>query len=327
MKNVLVLGGSGFVGAHLCEKLARAGWSVTVPTRRRIHARAVQHLPGLTVLELDVHDEAALTAAVAGHKAVVNCVAILHGTAEAFDKVHVALLQKLARACAAAGVQQLVHISALGVNAGQPDAAPSLYLRSKGRGEQALALAQRSGVDVSFLRPSVIFGQGDKFLNLFANLQKIAPFMPLAGAQARFQPVWVQDVAQAVVRCLALPPTRADAPRVVEACGPQVWTLRQLVHMAACLAGVNHGRGRAVIGLPAWAGTLQAWVMEHLPGPTLMSRDNLASMQVDNVATPGVPGLSSLGMTAAALEPIARDYLTQGQATHGLLGVRQHSHR
>ena len=322
----MVLGGSGFVGAHICEKLVRLGWSVTVPTRRRNNARNVMHLPGLTVLEFDVHDEPALTNALAGHDAVINCVAILQGTQAEFERTHVDLPHKLVRACAANGVKQLVHISALGVKTSDPDAAPSLYLRSKGRGEQAIAAACRNGVQVAILRPSVIFGHGDKFLNLFARLQEVAPFMPLAGADARFQPVWVEDVAAAALKCLALHPSKDQQPQVFEACGPEIFTLRQLVQTAARLAGINEGRGRAVIGLPHWAATLQAWVMEHLPGPTLMSRDNLASMQVDNVATPGMPGLEKLGIHAAALEGVAREYLNEGQSTYGLLGVRKHPH-
>jgi NADH dehydrogenase len=326
MKNMMVLGGSGFVGAHICEKLVREGWSVTVPTRRRNNARNVMHLPGLTVLELNVHDEAALTAALSGHDAVINCIAILHGTQAEFERTHVDLPQKLVRASAANGVKQLVHLSALGVNASQPGAAPSLYLRSKGQGEQALAHACTHGTQVAILRPSVIFGHGDKFLNLFARLQKVAPFMPLAGAQARFQPVWVEDVAAASVQCLALHRNHSRQPQVFEACGPEVFTLRQLVQIAARLAGVNEGRGRPVIGLPHWAATLQALVMEHLPGPTLMSRDNLASMQVDNVATPGMPGLDALGIRAAALEGVAQVYLNEGRATQGLLGIRKHPH-
>ena len=141
MKNIFVLGGTGFVGTHLCEKLVREGWNVTVPTRRRATARHVQPLPLVTVLELDVHDEVALTRAMAGHDAVVNLVAILHGTPAAFNAAHVALPQKIARACIATGVKQLVHVSALGANARHADAAPSHYLRTKGQGEAALVLA------------------------------------------------------------------------------------------------------------------------------------------------------------------------------------------
>jgi NADH dehydrogenase len=326
MKNILVLGGSGFIGAHVCEKLVRLGLNVTVPTRRRNNARNVMHLPSLTVLELDVHDELALSNAVAGHDAVVNLVAVLHGNQARFERVHVALVQKIVNACLIRGVKQLVHISALGVNGNNPDAAPSMYLRSKGRGEKALELAVQAGLDVTVLRPSVVFGQGDKFLNLFASLQKIFPVMPLAGASARFQPVWVEDVASAVVSSLGKSVIMSELLRVFEACGPEVFTLQQLVELSAKLAGVNEGRGRPVIALPDWAGNAQAAFMEHLPGEPVMSRDNMASMKVPNIATPGMPGLAQLGIAPSALQPIAQDYLTQGQATHGLLGVRKHAH-
>lgn len=318
MASILVLGGTGFVGAHVCEQLVRAGWQVTVATRKRQHAQRVQMLPGLTVLEVNVHDAAALARAVQGHQAVVNLIAVLHGNAARFDAVHVQLPRSLAQACSSAGVQQLVHVSALGANSAQPDAAPSLYLRSKSQGEAALQQAAASAPwRLTLLRPSVIFGAEDKFLNMFASLQKLFPLMPLAGADARFQPVWVQDVAQAVVRSL-----QSGTPTVVEACGPDVFTLRQLVQQAGQWAGVNEGRGRSVIALPQWMGSLQALAMECLPGEPLMSRDNLASMRVDNVATGQVPGLQALGITPAALPPIAQDYLRRHSADYGLLGVR-----
>ena len=313
MKNVFVLGGSGFVGVHVCEKLVRQGWHVTVPTRRRANARNVEPLPLVTVLELDVHDEAALTQAMVGHDAVVNLVAVLHGSPAAFQKVHVALPQKIARACMATGVKQLVHVSALGVNGQQPDSAPSHYLRSKGQGEAALVQAAGVGVNAAFtltiLRPSVIFGAEDQFLNLFAKLQKVFPVMPLAGAHALFQPVWVQDVALALVRSLERPTTAGRTPCVVEVCGPDIFTLKQLVQLSAQLAGVNSGRGRPVITLPLWMGRMQALMLELAPGPTLMSRDNLDSMRMDNVATGLLPGLESLGINAAALKPVAAAYL------------------
>ena len=309
MRKIFVLGGTGFVGAHVCEKLVRQGWQVTVPTRRLHHAKRVQHLPQLTTQELDVHNEAALTQALAGHDAAVNLVAILHGSQAAFERVHVALPQKLARACQAAGVRQVVHISALGVNGRTPDAAPSHYLRSKGRGEQALA---RAGLNLTILRPSVIFGAEDQFLNLFAKLQKIFPVMPLAGAHARFQPVWVEDVADAVVRVLQLPPARGSQPRVYEVCGPRIYTLRELVQLAARLSSAQ-GRTRPVIPLPAWLGRFQALLMECAPGQPLMSRDNLDSMAVANVATGTLPDLHRMGLAATALEPVARGYLARHQ--------------
>lgn len=313
MKNILVLGGTGFVGATVCEHLARHGWAITLATRRRSNARHLQHLPTLTVVEVDVHDEAALGQVVAGHTAVVNLIAILHGSPAAFEHVHVELPQKLARACQAYSVHQCVHISALGVQDQQPNAAPSHYLRSKGRGEAALrAAAAVSGMDLTVLRPSVIFGANDQFLNLFARLQRVFPLMPLACAQARFQPVWVVDVARAVVRSLALP-IRPDAVgypvRTLEVCGPDVFTLKELVQLSARLAGVRGGRGRPVIALPMWMGRIQALVTEWAPGGPLMSRDNLDSMQVDNVATPGGPGLDMLGIEPSSVPAIAALYL------------------
>lgn len=316
MKKVLVLGGSGFVGTQVCAQLAAQGWQVTVPSRNRSNAQHLQALPRLTLLQTDVHDEAALASAVMGQDAVVNLVAILHGTQAAFNEVHVKLPQKLARTCLAARVRQLVHVSALGVDARQPLRAPSMYLRSKGQGEAALMQAAGSGVGAAFaltiLRPSVIFGAGDKFLNVFAQLQKVLPLMPLAGANARFQPVWVQDVAGAVLRSLEL--GSVGEPKVFELCGPEVFTLRELVQLAARLSGVRGGRGRPVLALPHWLGYLQARLMELAPGEPLMSRDNLDSMQIDNVAGGTVPGLSELGIAAASLAPIAAAYLGRQQA-------------
>ncbi|OYT93081.1 MAG: NAD-dependent dehydratase [Burkholderiales bacterium PBB3] len=329
MKNILVLGGTGFVGAHVCEKLVRQGFNVTVPTRRRSNAQHIQHLPSLTVMEMSVHDAAALSRAVAGHDAVVNLVAILHGAAAAFEQVHVALPKSLARACAAHAVRRVVHISALGADDVRPDDAPSEYLRSKGRGEAALLHPADSSysLDVTVLRPSVIFGAEDKFMNLFAKLQAVLPIMPLAGAQARFQPVWVEDVADAVAHCLVRPVAVHAAqalplPRIVEAFGPEVFTLKELVRLSARLAGTNEGQGRPVWALPGALGRLQAWLMECAPGEPLMSRDNLNSMSIDNVASGKLAGLAALGITASALEPIAAVYLRSRQATAGLLGVR-----
>ena len=316
MKNILVLGGTGFVGTPVCEMLLQQGWQVTVPSRLRASAELLQkNLPEIHVLEFDVHDEMALTQALTGQQAVVNLVAILHGTVDAFEKVHVDLPQKLARACSATGVRQMVHVSALGADAIRPQSAPSMYLRSKGQGEavllQAAALEQPSRFDLTILRPSVVFGVKDKFLNVFAQLQKVLPVMPLAGATTRFQPVWVQDVASAVVRCLERTEIAGapNEPLVLELCGPDVFTLRQLVQLSARLSGVRGGRGRPVLALPRWLGRLQATLMELAPGEPLMSRDNLDSMKIDNVASANVPGLSYLGIEAASLVPIASAYL------------------
>ena len=306
MKKILVLGGTGFVGQHLCEKLARQQWRITVPTRRAGNAQPLLLLPLLDVVSADVHDERALRQLVAGHDAVVNLVAVLHGDAAAFERVHVELPAKLARACMGAGVRRLVHVSAVGADALRPESAPSLYLRSKGGGEAALQRAAAQGLQLSVLRPSVIYGAGDKFLNLFARLQRIFPLVPLAAASARFQPVWVEDVAQAIVHCLRDP---ATIGKTCELCGPGVFTLKELVQLAGRVSGINRGRGRPVVPLPRLLGRMQAWLMELAPGQPLMSRDNLDSMRVDSVAGGRLPGLQALGIAPAALGAIAPTYL------------------
>jgi len=297
--HVLVLGGSGFVGRHVCEQLVRAGYRVTVPTRRARHAACVQTLPGLTVAETRSLDEATLAQLVAGHGAVINLIAVLHGSEKRFEQMHVQLPQRIAAAMRQAGVARLVHVSALGAD----PQGPSMYQRSKARGE---AVLQAAGLDLTVLRPSVIFGAEDKFLNLFADLQQFVPFMPLAGSGTRFQPVWVNDVAAAIVRCLQ---NRRSIGQTYEATGPETFTLGELVRRSGQWAGVNSGQGRPVIPLPRWVGWLQALGMEMLPGEPLMSRDNLASMKVDNVASGQWPGLQALGISPASLSGIAPTYL------------------
>jgi NADH dehydrogenase len=314
MKKILILGGTGFVGRHVCEDLARLHWQVTLPTRHAKNAMALQSLPLVHVVEVNVHDEAALTRLVAGHDAVVNLIAILHGDEAAFERAHVELPAKLARACQAAGVKRLVQVSALGAHAKSPQAPPSRYLRSKSRGE---AVLQQAGLDLTVLRPSVIFGAGDQFTNMFANLQRVLPFIPLAGAHTRFQPVWVQDVAQAIVRCLQ---DRRSIGQTFELCGPDTLSLQAIVQLCGRLAGVRQGAGVPVIPMPLWVGRLQAGLMELMPGQPLMSRDNVASLQVDNVASGKRPGLSALGLTPSSLAGIAPGYLghdsAQGVPTH-----------
>jgi uncharacterized protein YbjT (DUF2867 family) len=301
MKKVLILGGTGFLGRHLCELLVRSDWQITVPTQRMRNASAIQMLPTVTVLETDVHNEGSLRALTRDHDAVVNLVAVLQGSEASFARTHVELPDNLARACVAANKPRLIHISALGADARNPDALPSMYLRSKSRGEQVL---RAEPLALTVLRPSVMFGEGDRFLNVFANLQKIAPVVPLAGAHAHFQPVWVQDVATAIVRCLEN--EHGTAGQTYEACGPDIFTLKQLVQLAAQYSG---GHVRPVLSLPHGLARLQARLMELMPGEPLLSRDNLNSMKVDNIATGNFPGLDALGIQPAALAAIAPLYL------------------
>ncbi len=298
--NILVLGGSGFVGRSLCEKLVElsggGGGRIVVPSRRPHRAASIRFLPTVEVVRSDVHVDRDLARMLRGVDTVINLVAILHGSPEAFKQVHVDLPQRLSKACQQAGVKRLVHVSALGV---QPDA-PSNYLRSKTAGE---AVLHASGLDVTLLRPSVIFGEHDRFINLFAQLQAVFPVMPLAGSQAQFQPVWVEDVASAITACLLDPSTIGQT---IECAGPQVFTLGELVQ----LAGKWAGHARPVLPLPMFMGQLQALAMELLPGEPLMSRDNLASMKTPNVASGKLPDLARLGIQATAIEQVMPEVLT-----------------
>ena len=309
MKKVLVLGGTGFVGRHVCEQLNRLGIRATVPTRRAVNAKQVQTLPMVDVLEANIHDAAALDRLVTGHDAVVNLVAILHGSPRQFDAVHVQLPKLLAQAMAKQGVKRLVHVSALGASV---DAA-SHYQRSKAQGE---AVLQAAGLDLTLLRPSVIFGAEDRFLNLFAKMQAVMPVVPLAGAGTRFQPIWVGNVAEAVVNSLQQAHTLGQT---YECVGPDVFTLADLVR----LSGTLSGNPRPVFGLPRAIAYFQALFLQSLPGEPLMSTDNLRSMEVDNVATGTLPTQAELGIVAQALPAEAARYLDLSGQADPLLAKRQ----
>ena len=305
---IIILGGTGFIGSHICEKLIRAGHEVTVPTRHLKNAREIQTLPGLQPVLCNVHDAAQLVQAVAGHEVLINLVAILHGSEAEFERVHVALPKSIVAACKAGGVKRIVQLSSLGAALD----APSQYLRSKGRGEQVFS---ESDLDVCILRPSVVFGEGDKLLNVFAQLQTAFPFVPLAGSEAQFQPVWVEDVAQAAVTLAVHQNYRIDSasrskyagkvPKTFEIAGDKVMSLRQLFE----LAGASVGASRPIFHLPDSLARIQAWAMEKMPGPTLMSRDNLDSMASPNIASGSLPGLRELGIEPAGIEAIAPTYL------------------
>lgn len=299
MSKILILGATGFIGHSVCEKLVDrsggAGGRIRVATRRAMRARHLQLLPTVEIAVGSVHDDATLARMLRDTEVVINLVAILHGSEADFERVHVRLPERLAAACKVAGVRRVIHVSALGATAD----APSHYLRSKARGEAALGDA---GLDLTLLRPSVVFGERDRFFNLFATLQRVFPVMPLAGADARFQPVWVEDVALAIVRALDDPTTIGMA---IECCGPRVFTLRELVQ----LAGVWSESARPVVALPGVLGRLQATTMEWLPGTPLMSRDNLDSMKVASVASGIAPGLERLGIAPTPLESIVPRYL------------------
>jgi len=288
--NVLVVGGSGFIGRHLVAELARRSINVTVPSRRRERAKHLILLPTVEVVEADVNAPGVLERLARGCQAVINLVGILHGR---FRDAHVELPLKIVSACRAAGVKRVLHISALGASAG----APSGYLRTKAIGEQALLDAD--DLDVTTFRPSVVFGPEDRFLNLFAMLARFLPALVLACPRARFQPVYVGDVARVMATALG---ERSSHGKSYELCGPGKYSLEELVELA-CAAS---GRRRPVIGLSDRLSYLQAWLMEWSPGP-LMTRDNYFSMQVPNVCAEGCT--LPFGIVPQALEAIAPAYL------------------
>jgi NADH dehydrogenase len=299
---VLVLGASGFVGRSVCARLAAAGFAVRALTRERLKSRPLTVIPSLEIFLGSPHDDASLALALDGMDAVVNLVGILHQSRrEPFEKVHVQLPARLARACRAAGVRRLVHVSALHADPG----GPSEYLRSRGRGEAALR-SEGAGLAITVLKPSVIFGRDDSFLNLFAGLVKPLPVVPLAGAGVRFQPVWVEDVARAVAACLE---DARTAGQSYDLCGPRAYPLAEIVRYVARLQGLE----RVIVPLPGWAAQAQAFVLEHLPGP-LMTRDNLASMKLDSVCSCPFPAV--FGFAPSAMEAIVPEYM----ASAGLRG-------
>ena len=305
-QRICVIGGSGFIGGYLAERLAEADRDITFATRNyEQHKDKLIVLPKTELVEANVHDQASLDALLHGHDAVISMVGILHGSRGAFEHAHVALPEKIIQACHRNGIRRLIHISALGAD----PHGPSDYQQTKGIAEQRI---EASGLDWTILRPSVVFGRGDSFLTLFARLARQLPVLPLAGADTRFQPIWVDDVARAMVACLG---NDATIRRKLELAGPTVYTLRQLVCYAAGLGGHKP----LIVGLPTGLALLQAGLMEHLPGRILMSRDNVRSLAVDNVGTTPFPS-ELLGFSPTALEAIAPLYLGKAEMNE----VRSH---
>jgi uncharacterized protein YbjT (DUF2867 family) len=298
INRVCLVGGGGFVGRHIAERLAARGVRVIIPTRNRERAKAdLIVLPSVELISADVNDPAQLAQAAAGCDVLVNLVGILHERRSGdFQRAHVTLTEHAIATCRAQGIGRYLHMSALGADTG----APSQYLRSKAEAEaRVLAAGASSGLATTVFRPSVIFGDGDSFLSLFARLLALSPVVPLGSPDARFQPIWVEDVAHAFVSALSLPATIGQRYDLV---GPQVYTLRELVE----LVGRITGHPRPVLGLSDGLSALQAKLFGLLP-VKLITHDNYLSMKVDNVSATPYPAL--FGRSASALEPIARQYL------------------
>jgi len=285
---VLVLGGSGFVGRHVVSALVRRGVRVTVPSRHRERAKHLILLPTVDVVEADINQRGVLDRLARGQDAVINLVGILHGD---FQRAHVEIPMTVIAACRVAGVERIVHMSALGA---APDA-PSEYLRTKAMAEQAMLDADDRHVTV--FRPSVIFGPEDRFLNQFATMAKWLAVLAVPCPEARFQPVYVGDVARAMA--VSLEDTETFGQKY-DLAGPHEYTLKQLVEIVCAL---THRR-RLVVGLPDKLSFLQAAFLEMLPGP-LMTRDNYYSMKVPNTTNAPWP----LGGERQSLEAVAPAYL------------------
>lgn len=294
---ICLLGGTGFVGRHLAARLAQRDYNVKILTRSRARHYDLVVLPTVTLVEADVHDAATLAREFAGCAAVVNLVGILNERGHrgrGFRQVHVELPRKIIQACRAAGVSRLLHMSAL--NAARN--APSHYLRTKAEAAELVLAAQ--DLQVTVFEPSVIFGPGDRFLNRFARLLRLAPgVFPLPCPNAKLAPVSAGDVAEAMLRSLD---ARACFGRRYALCGPKVYTLRELLRYLRRLTGHK----RVILGLPRPLSWLQALVMEWLPGKPF-SLDNYHSLQVAGVCTDN--GFAAFGMQPVAVEAVLPTYL------------------
>jgi uncharacterized protein YbjT (DUF2867 family) len=313
MKSVCILGGSGFVGRALADHLCAQGVRVRIVTRVLPRAMPLTVLPTVEITTAASLDEETLARCFEDMDAVVNLIGILHeGGGQTFRDCHAELPARVTRACRVSGVRHLLHMSALGA----AREAPSEYQRTKAAGEAAVRAAGEA-LPFTILRPSVIFGAGDRFLNLFAGMARVFPVIPLAGAKARFQPIWVEDVARAFTDALGNPRCLGQA---FELAGPKVYTLEELVRYVAGLVG----RKPMIVPLGSGLASLQAFALEHLPGK-LMTRDNLRSMSVDNVASQPFPAV--FGFQPAAIETVVPEYLAGAATRARYPAYREHARR
>ncbi|MCE2565966.1 complex I NDUFA9 subunit family protein [Komagataeibacter sp. FNDCF1] len=288
-----VFGGSGFVGQSIVGRLARAGYVVRVAGRSAGMAPALRmqgEVGQVVPVVASITDEAACVAALEGSDLAINLVGILSPRGRVtFEAIHVEGAGRVARLAAAAGVERLIHVSALGAAIDSPSA----YARSKAEGECAVARAMPQAV---IIRPSLIFGVDGPFPAMFARMARFMPVVPVFGAATRFQPVWVGDVAEGMLR-IATGEHMAGA--VFEFGGPKIMTMRQIVAWSARWAG----HPRPLFEVPRWLASAQASVLEHLPGKVL-TRDQVRLLYVDNVVAPGARTIEMLGITPAPMDLI-----------------------
>ncbi|WP_282154098.1 complex I NDUFA9 subunit family protein [Ruegeria atlantica] len=304
-KMVTIYGGSGFVGRYITRRMANEGWRVRVAVRRPNEAMFVRPYGVVGQVEpilCNVRDDASVAAAMHGADAVVNCVGVLNELGKnAFDAVQADGAERIARLAAEQGISRMVHISAIGADAGSD----SEYSRTKAHGEAGVLTHMP---DAIILRPSVIFGTEDQFFNRFAGMTRMGPFLPLVGAETKFQPVYVDDVAKAAVQGVL---GQAEAG-VYELGGPEVKTFRALMQQ---MLDVIHRR-RVIIGMPFFVARIMAGVLDILKFVSfqlfpnhILTRDQLKNLRRDNVVSEGAKGFADLGIEPATLESVLPDYL------------------
>lgn len=314
---ILVLGGSGFVGRSVVTRLARRRWAITVPTRSRARSRALLVEPRVELVEADVHDERTLVRLLQGCAAAINLVGIVNekrNDGSGFAHAHVALAEKLVRACRSNGVERVIQMSALKADA---ERAPSHYLRTKGQAERVIA---SSGLAYTIFRPSTIFGPDDSFINRFARLLRRLPTLPLPRADARFAPAYVDDVADAFATALESP---ESVSATYELCGPDIYSLEEIVRYVRGVLGVR----RIVMPVPDALGRVQAWIGEYLLPGKPISLDNFATLGVASVCS--ADGFAALGIKPQSLAAVVPTYLAgAADDTHALLTrLRQRARR
>jgi len=299
IKNISILGGTGFLGQSLAARLTKLGYQVTIPTRKRESFRELLVLPNLKLVQTNTHDANEVSQAVTGSDAVINLVGILNETRSAtqkFKAAHVDFTQTLIDICETQNIQRYIQVSALKAEA---DTSPSEYLRTKGEAE---TLVQKSNLQTTVFRPSVIFGENDSFVNKFAGLLKIPnPFFFLPVPNARFAPVHVNDVVEGIVRSIDDPSTYQQR---YSCCGPKIYSMRELIQLIAKTMGVK----RIVVGLNPFLSKFAASFLGMMPGKPF-TKDNYQSLQINNICESN--GLEKLGITPVSIESVIPAYLQE----------------
>ena len=303
---ICILGGTGFVGQQLAARFASLGYQVLIPSRRPERHRELLVLPDIQLKRAGSLNQDELNGLFSGVDVVINLIGILNEKGNnglGFQRVHIGLTRKIIAACKHAGVHRLLHMSALNAD----PKGPSHYLRSKGKAEKEVLGVESGQLHVTCFRPSVIFGPGDGFFNRFAALLRMSPFIfPLACAESLFSPVYVGDVVDAFINTLD---NEESFGQAYELCGPNQFSLKQLVEYTSQQLGMHH----LVIGLSPGMSCLQARMLEFIPGKPF-SRDNYASLQVDSVCSTN--DLDELGIHPTTVDSVVPGYLAQ-QSTRG----------